>query len=375
MTAPQSTASDLPSNTSAQPIDSAATANTAINQPLQLIYAGGTFGSYGKPLAALPADEFLPVLLEHIQQQLTPHVQVLPNTCVKDSSQLTPIDLTHFFSIILDSYAQGHRQFVLITGTDTLSYLGSFLAEAFAGSDVCIVLTASMRPLFDAEQLHSYQIDANSDAWGNLTQAVGLASHGDPGVYIAIAEESWPAQTVQKIHSHDLMAFTGHHRAGYPANSYDKRLPTARRQNWIEDSRAKLNDIKHNAQSVNIATLYCMPNNDGWLADQLAALTQQPAMGIILIGFGAGNIPYTEALATTMDTLYKQGHMLVCGTQCPFGGVSDTYAAGSWQYEHHVLSAGRLTLPAVYARLLWLHLAYDTPARRRQRWRHSVQKV
>ena len=351
------------------------TDNTSDLNQVQLIYAGGTFGSYGKPLSALPADTFLPLLLDKIYQNLTSKIEVLPNTCVKDSSQLSPADLAHFFELILMRYAQGYRKFVLITGTDTLSYLGSFLAEAFAGSDLCLALTASMRPLFDANDIHNYHIDAHSDAWGNLSEAIGLASHGEPGVSITFAGESWPAQTVQKIHSHDLMAFTGHQRAGYPANSYQKILPATRRHNWIGDSQHKLPAVLEAAKDTIIPTLYCVPNSADWLATQLDNLLSLPPTGMILMGFGAGNIPYSDKLAATMDTVAAHGHILVCTTQCPYGGVSEAYAAGSWQYEHQVLSAGRLTIPAVYARLLWLHLAYDTPARRRQRWQYSVNKA
>lgn len=346
----------------------------ASNQKVQLIYAGGTFGSYGKPLSALPATIFLPLLMDKVRQNLTSNIEVLENSCVKDSSQLSPSDFSHFFQLILNRYAQGYRHFVLITGTDTLSYLGSFLAEAFAGSDVSLALTASMRPLFDANDIHNYNIDPHSDAWGNLSDAIGLAAHGESGVFVTFAGESWPAQTVQKIHSHDLMAFTGHTRAGYPANSYLKSLPAARRSNWIEDTQAKLEVITSQAKTAIIPTIYCVPNSGEWLSSQLTALLELPPTGIILMGFGAGNIPFSEQLAQTLDKLYQHGHIVVCTTQCPYGGVSEAYAAGSWQYEHHVFSAGRLTVPAVYARLLWLHLAFDTPARRRQRWSYSVGK-
>ncbi len=346
----------------------------ASNQKVQLIYAGGTFGSYGKPLSALPATTFLPLLMDKVRQNLTSNIEVLENSCVKDSSQLSPSDFSHFFQLVLNRYTQGYRHFVLITGTDTLSYLGSFLAEAFAGSDVSLALTASMRPLFDANDIHNYNIDPHSDAWGNLSDAIGLAAHGESGVFVTFAGESWPAQTVQKIHSHDLMAFTGHTRAGYPANSYLKSLPAARRSNWIEDTQAKLEVITSQAKTAIIPTIYCVPNSGEWLSSQLTALLELPPTGIILMGFGAGNIPFSEQLAQTLDKLYQHGHIVVCTTQCPYGGVSEAYAAGSWQYEHHVFSAGRLTVPAVYARLLWLHLAFDTPARRRQRWSYSVGK-
>lgn len=364
------------SKSSSKIVNETSTSETTSNK-VQLIYAGGTFGSYGKPLSALPAGTFLPLLMAKINQNLTNNIEILENSCVKDSSQLTPVDFSYFFQLILYRYAQGYRHFVVITGTDTLSYFGAFLAEAFAGSDIALVLTASMRPLFDANDIHNYSIDPNSDAWDNLSDAIGLATHGESGVYVAFGGEYWPAQTVQKIHSHDLMAFTGHTRAGYPAISYVKALPAARRANWIEDTQAKLAAISSNAKKADIATVYCVPNSNDWITTQLNAILDldTSSTGIILMGFGAGNIPYSEQLAQTLDELYRQGHIVVATTQCPFGGVSDAYAAGSWQYKHHVLSAGRLTVPAIYARLLWLHLAFDSPTRRRQRWSYSVGKL
>ena len=143
---------------------------------IQLVYAGGTFGSYGRPLAPLDADVFLPALQKLItsdgQVNHLPEIAWLNNTLIKDSSQLSSSDFVHFYSLLLDSYAQGHRQFVLITGTDTLSYLGAFLAEAFAGTDICIVITGSMQPLLDSDVLQTYTIDANSDAWNNLSESL-----------------------------------------------------------------------------------------------------------------------------------------------------------------------------------------------------------
>nr|WP_296245428.1 asparaginase [Psychrobacter sp. UBA6766] len=347
--------------------------------PIQLIYAGGTFGSYGRPLAPLSADVFLPTLQQLLTEQnstanLAP-VSWLENSLIKDSSQLTPNDFIYFYQLLLSAYAQGNKRFVLITGTDTLSYLGAFLAEAFAASDICVVVTGSMRPLLDSEVLHSYTIDAQSDAWDNLTDSLKLAAAGESGVKISFGGESWPAQTVQKIHSHDFMAFTGHSRAAYPANSYIKNLSDTRRQHWLDDQQELVSAIKSRAEQARVHALYCLPNDTDVLNNQLRALLSQPPCGIILLGFGAGNVPYSPALAETLQLAYEKGHMVICASQCPFGGVSDTYAAGSWQYEHHVIAGGRLTIAAVYARLLWLLVRYDTPARRRQRWLNTINQA
>ncbi len=348
-------------------------------KPVQLIYAGGTFGSYGRPLAPLAADEFLPalqsLLTEQDQASHLPTISWLDNTLIKDSSQLTPDDFVHFYKLLLEAYAQGSRRFILITGTDTLSYLGAFLAEAFAGSDICIVVTGSMRPLLNSEVLHSYEVDNSGDAWDNLKESLRVASAGESGVKISFGGESWPAQTVQKIHSHDFMAFTGHTRAAYPANSYIRVLADTRRQHWLDDQKVITADIETRAKQARIHALYCLPNDTEVLENQLQALLAEPPCGIILLGFGAGNVPHSSALAKALQAAYEQGHMVVCASQCPFGGVSNSYAAGSWQYDYQVIAGGRLTIAAIYARLLWLLLRYDSPARRRQRWTYDVNQT
>lgn len=355
-------------------------ANINVNTtPVQLIYAGGTFGSYGRPLAPLPAAEFLPalqaLLTEQDQASNLPTLSWLDNSLIKDSSQLTPTDFVHFYKLLLQAYAQGSRRFILITGTDTLSYLGAFLSEAFAGSDICIVVTGSMRPLLDSEVLQSYQVDQNGDAWDNLTEALRVASAGVSGVKISFGGESWPAQTVQKIHSHDFMAFTGHSRAAYPANSYIKIFADTRRQHWLDDQNLILDTIDSRAEQARIHALYCLPNDTTVLTKQLQVLIDTPPCGILLLGFGAGNVPYSSDLAGALQAAYSKGHMVICASQCPFGGVSDSYAAGSWQYEYHVIAGGRLTIAAIYARLLWLLLRYDSPARRRQRWTYDINQT
>ncbi|MEJ6067414.1 asparaginase, partial [Psychrobacter sp. 16-Bac2893] len=185
----------------------------------------------------------------------------------------------------------------------------------------------------------------------------------------------WPAQTVQKIHSHDFMAFTGHSRAAYPANSYVKTLPDTRRQHWLDDQQEISADIAVRAEHACVHALYCMPNTTDVLNQQLRALLLQPPCGIILLGYGAGNVPYSVELAEALQLAYEKGHMVVCASQSPFGGVSDTYAAGSWQYDYQVIAGGRLTIPAIYARLLWLLVRHDSPARRRQRWLNNVQQT
>lgn len=352
------------------------------HSPIGIIYAGGTFGSYGQPLEALPNATFLPILSDILQAHFASYPnhdsepvawQILPNDVIKDSSQLTPNDFAHFYQLILQAISQGLRQFVLLTGTDTLSYLSAFLAESFASSDICIIVTGAMQPLLDTQNIHDYQINLDSDASQNLFDACKLARHGEAGVRVTFSGENWHAQTVQKIHSHDMMAFTGHHRAGYPANSFSNKMTVSQKQHWLADRLEVVAETVKNLSNANIIPLYCVPMAIDNFAKMLEKTLEQKPDAVILLGFGAGNVPHTTDIEKLLKQAHTQGCLVAVSTQCPFGGVSQSYQAGAWLGDCHVLPTGRLTVPAIFARLLWLVGQYDTPARRRQRWTHCLK--
>lgn len=340
---------------------------------LAVIYAGGTFGSFGKPLQALPAKVFIPVLSDILTQHFSSYQPMLKwclldNEVIEDSSQLDSADFAHFYQLVLTNFQKGIQRFVILTGTDTLSYLSSFLAEAFAGSDIRIVVTGAMQPLLDVTQVHDYQIDMTSDATENLFQACRLAAYGQAGVWVCFQGEAWHAQTVQKLHSHDVMAFTGHHSVGYPALSYQEHMSKAKQRHWIEDRIARLPMMLKQLDASKIVTLYFVPSKVEVLARQLEGLLALYPDAIILIGFGAGNIPHHFEIQRLFMQAYHQKCLIVMTTQCPFGGVSDDYEAGAWTSDYHILPTGRLTISAIFARLLWLQAFYDDVSHRRQRW-------
>ena len=61
---------------------------------------------------------------------------------------------------------------------------------------------------------------------------------------------------------------------------------------------------------MRIIALYCLPNDAEAINSQLQALLSQPPSGIILLGFGAGNVPYSAALAETLELAHQKGHMV-----------------------------------------------------------------
>ena len=365
---------------------------------IDVIYAGGTFGSFGQPLAPLSAKAFLPILHQIMPNTTEIMLNMVDNSLIKDSSQFDVPDFLTFYRLILKHYAQGQRYFLLITGTDTLSYLGAFLAEAFANSDIRLVLTASMRPLLDPTRLTDYVINPQSDAKDNFHLAIGQLLKDKAGVYVAIGNDVWPAQTVQKLHSHDMLAFSGHQKVGYPASSYQDRLSQTTKTMWLEQHQPNIGKINHNnnhngqssllKKPCCVQIIYALPSHidahaDEYMkihASQLRHIITQAEKNntptaVILMSYGEGNFPKSHAMQTMLNLAYQVGIMVINSSQALLGGVSDNYAAGSWLADCHVISGGRLTLPAIYARLLWLLLTCDSPKRRRQRWQHTVSQV
>ncbi|UNU73486.1 asparaginase domain-containing protein [Moraxella nasovis] len=315
-----------------------------------IIYAGGTFGSHGVPLSPLQADIFLPTLkdtLDHTFPQLS--IDILPNNCVKDSSSLTPADFVHFYELILTSYTKGARHFVLITGTDSLSYLAAFLANAFHDCmDMTLVVTGSMQPLFIPDNpVHT--INADSDALANLSGALAVAQSLSHGVFVQFNGHTFFADNTQKINSQDKDAFIG---TVITENNKPKPKPY-HAKTWQNNRLASLNALQSQAKHTVIYPIFALPNDACVLDYQLNHLPKD-TKAVIMIAFGAGNLPYNSSLADTLQSLADNDIKVICTTQCPFGGVSTDYAAGSWQYQYGVLSGHVLSIAAIFGRALWL---------------------
>lgn len=303
---------------------------------IHLIYAGGTFGSHGVPLSPLPADVFLPVLTDLTSQRIDNIITYIDNPIIKDSSTLTPADFVHFYHLIRHAYESGQRKFVLITGTDSLAFLASFLANAFGGfAELSLVITGSMSPLLVSD-CTDFVINEHSDAWQNLSLAI--ASTNKQGVFVAFGGELFWANNTQKIHSQADQAFTGD-----LANDVNPH---------------KCTPILPNLDTLNtdivITSIYSLPNDPSHLAQVLTQATTSQA--VILIAFGAGNLPKSDDVVRALNALHAQNIPVVCTSMCAFGGVNADYEAGAWQYAHGVWSGKTMTIAGIYGKLLWLAL-------------------
>lgn len=304
---------------------------------IHLIYAGGTLGCHGVPLNVLPSQDFLPAFCALIDG-----MTVLPNETIKDSSTLNSQDFLHFYRLIVKAHQEGADKFLLITGTDTLSYLAAFLTLSLAGLGICVVLTGSMQPLFDPNKLPLAL--QQSDAWDNVLTAIKAFEQHSTGCYVAFAKQIFHGDSTQKIHKNANDAFVG--VESYTPKPY---LPSFG---------------GHICQEyANLYAALCLPNDPRVLDDHLQSLLHQTPTAVLIHGFGAGNMPQSKALEKTLDALTHAGFLLIMTASVPFGAVSPDYAAGAWQYKHGVLSSNACPTPTLYGYALWLCLSLPVQER------------
>ena len=315
-----------------------------------LLYMGGTFGCYGEPLKPMPAEQFLQQLhqLNELQvydfdSQAAPHIL--------DSSAL---NAAHWFDVIEqihDLEQQGYRNFILIHGTDTLSYASAVLSR-FLAPHLRLMITGSQLPLFD---ITGQQLRRHTDALDNLSFAFECLKQVDFGVYVCFAQHLLYGASVLKQHTHAWDAFNG------------KIYQTT------DTSKAKISavtinsEMKAKAENFKFLCITLSPQPIATLIETLNHFKQAAPHVLVLNAFGSGNFAANAELITCIQTISTQC-LCVLSTQVPFGQLSQDYAVSDWVRESGLVRNNAQSHADLYAKCLELYLQYDSPAEWYQHW-------
>ena len=315
---------------------------------IALIYMGGTFGCVGDPLAPMPADLFIPKLEQILAEQYFVECHHAP--AIKDSSACTATDWLQLVQFIQQLQSRQIQHFVIIHGTDTLSYASAVLAH-FIGNSAHVVLTGSQYPLLNAQGNEQREF---SDALDNLKFALDSISECSAGVYLAFHHQLLHAQTALKQHTTELNAF-----AGLEANI---AIQTSQACYQIE---AK--DIVK-AAKFNCMSIMMQPVDLTQQLNNLNNLLARPPHFLFLQGFGTGNLAVNDAMIALIDQLYEQGCICVLTTQVPFGATDQRYAIAEWVNHCKILLNESYGHADLYAIALKMYLQYDTVEQWHRHW-------
>ena len=152
----------------------------------------------------------------------------------------------------------------------------------------------------------------------NSIKACLLPIPPQAGVALLMTDRLFAAREVIKINALNIDAFDAPESGpiGYVAG--EDVLLTRCRFDQLEISRPV---IATNAIEPNVPLLACYTGMDGAIVEHLR---EQKIAGLVVEGFGAGNVP--PGIVPALEKLLQDGIPVVLTTQCPQGGVWPIYA-------------------------------------------------
>lgn len=331
--------------------DSSLASTTSQCERILVIYTGGTIGMQHCAQGLSPAGDFAARMatsltqLPLIHQQGIPPYDVISYTTLIDSSAATPLTWQQLARDISDQLT-AYAGFVIIHGTDTLSWTASSLAYQLQGLDRPVVLTGSMLPLEAPD----------SDALDNLHGALQYAANPAlQEVAIYFAGQLLRGARAIKQHSEAATAFSSPNypllgeRVGddfvyYPSRGLGLQQRGAPRFE-LPDYRL----VNHGE----IVRIVLWPGIAAWQLD--AWLGDKQVKGALLQLWGAGNLPDDPKLLDVLARASGEGKLLAAISQCPQGSVHlGAYAAGHGLSAAGILAGDDMTPEAAYTKLVHL---------------------
>lgn len=316
---------------------------------IALLYMGGTFGCVGEPLSPMPESQFIPALQQILPKDL--HIDCFTAPSVKDSSACTAADWFLLIQQIQDLQLLKYQHFIVIHGTDTLSYAAATLSQ-FLQQSCHVIITGSQYPLLNSS---GQDIREFTDALDNLKTSIEYIHKVPTGVYLAFHHQVFHASTALKVHSTALKAFYGTH--------YQQDVKCKEHSQFIIQSE----HIAH-IKNLNILNLMLQPIEKNKFTQTLKTVLSDIPHVLILQAYGTGNMTADAEMIEVLQQIHKQGCGIILDTQVAFGGLDQRYAITDWLKDAKILINNTQGHADLYAKILKMYLQYPTANQWHDHW-------
>jgi L-asparaginase len=311
-----------------------------------LIYTGGTIGMVkdydSGVLKAFDFNELLKSIPE--LHQLECAIETITFEKPIDSSDMHPRDWITIASMIGERY-DAYAGFVVLHGSDTMSYTASALSFLLENLDKPVILTGSQLPIGDLR----------TDAKENLITAVQIASlreNGKPvvrevGLYFEY--KLYRGNRTTKINAEHFQAFASLNyphlvESGVHLNIFKEYL-------WPNKRNKKL--IVHKVMDVDVAILKLFPGISLKVLESV--LNTKGLKALILETYGSGNAPTDILFLNLLKKAISSGVHVINVTQCSGGSViMGQYETSTALKKMQVINGKDITTEAAITKVMYM---------------------
>lgn len=308
--------------------------NTSKKKKVLILFCGGTISMHknedtGALDVAHGADQLF---------KLEPRIVELAEIDIRfidnlDSTNMTHLQWERMVAEIEKEYPN-YDGFLITQGTNTLAYTSSALTWALQGVGKPVVLTGAQIP---AEII-------STDGRNNLVNALRVCTLDLGGVFVVFGSKIILGCRAKKVSESDLDAFKTLNKSDFGEIGVGLLIKDETKPSHNKPFKA-VNGFEDNIVSITLVP--------GFRADYLVKMIDTGVKGIVLRGYGSGDIPYE--LLPVLEYAKTMKIPVVGTTQCPGGatvlGVND---AGLQALNAGLIQAFDMSMETMTTKLMWL---------------------
>lgn len=283
-------------------------------------------------------EMILPTMVTPMADKKRIRFAVLEYDPLLDSSNIETKDWLRLAADIDLNY-ESFDAFVILHGTDTMSYTSSALSMLLENLGKPVVVTGAQVPLSELRN------DAIENVLGALILA---ASHPIPEVTLFFSSTLYRGNRVSKLSNSTLDAFDSPNLAPLATAGISIQV----NRQLVLKPRELQKFRAHDRMSQQVVLLRLFP---GLQVETIANFFASPIQGVILHSFGAGNAPNKpELLEIFRKATFERDIVIVNISQCIRGEVSAIYQVGKQLQSVGVVAGGDMTPECALTKLSYL---------------------